>query len=72
MASPDQFGRYNRRRYVMLIVVIFIIVMSFFAGKWYGRQRRTYIQEPVPSGTTPPAKNGEDRAGVPPDSLPPQ
>lgn len=56
----------------MLIVVIFIIVMSFFAGKWYGRQRRTYIQEPVPSGTTPPAKNGEDRAGVPPDSLPPQ
>ena len=69
MAGPDQFGRYNRRRYVMLIVVIFVIVMSFFAGKWYGDRRRSKVPEPVSPAATSPAPNGEDRAGVPPDSL---
>ena len=53
----------------MLIVVIFVIVVSFFAGKWYGGKRNTYISEPVPPASSLPAQNGEDRAGVPPDSL---
>jgi hypothetical protein len=69
MAHPDQFGRYNRRRYVTLIVVIFVIVMSFFAGKWYGDRNRSKVPEPVSPAATAPAANGEDRAGVPPDSL---
>jgi hypothetical protein len=70
MANPDQFGRYNRRRYVVLIVVLFIIVISFFAGKWYGGRRGPGIPEPVPAAnSSQPAPNGEDRAGVPPDSL---
>lgn len=62
--AADQFGRYNRRRYVMLIVIIFVIVLSFFAGKWYNH--KTYINPETPAATQP----GSDRAGIPPDSLP--
>jgi hypothetical protein len=63
MADRDQFERYNRRRYVMLIVIIFVVVLSFFAGKWYSR--RSYISPENPGAVTP----GSDRKGVPPDSL---
>jgi hypothetical protein len=64
MANPDQFERYNRRRYVMLIVIVFVVVLSFFAGRWYNH--KTYISPENPGAIGP----GSDRKGIPPDSLP--
>jgi hypothetical protein len=47
----------------MLIVIIFVIVLSFFAGKWYNH--KTYMSPEAPAATQP----GSDRSGIPPDSL---
>jgi hypothetical protein len=65
MANPDQFGRYNRKRYIMLFVIVFVVVISFFAGKWYGHKTNL---SPDNSGAA--MQPGSDRVGIPPDSLP--
>jgi hypothetical protein len=50
----------------MLIVVIFVILASFLAGKYYNR--KTYINTTEsPAGASQP---GNDRQDIPPDSLP--
>ncbi|HEV2353840.1 MAG TPA: hypothetical protein VGR89_06335 [Puia sp.] len=53
---------FNRRRLAVVIVVIFIAVLSFFAGRLFGHVN--YI-EPTGTGQHP----NSDRAGIPPDSL---
>ena len=52
----------------MLIVVLFVVVLSFFAGKWYSRRNSVMIRETPAQGTSPQAPT-DDRAGIPPDSL---
>jgi hypothetical protein len=64
MQQPDNSRSFNKRRLVVLIVVVFLIVLSFFAGQHYGRHADILPQDP---GTTRP---GSDRQGIPPDSLP--
>ena len=49
----------------MLIVIVFVVVLSFLAGTRYGS--RTYLQ---PTNTPNTGQAGADRAGIPPDSLP--
>jgi hypothetical protein len=49
----------------MLIVIVFVIVVSFFAGKWYGH--KTYI---TPDNSGAAMQPGTERTGIPPDSLP--
>ena len=53
---------FNRRRLAVVIVVIFIAVISFFAGRRYGHVN--YL-EPTGSGQHP----NSDKTGIPPDSL---
>jgi hypothetical protein len=61
----DKVSQANRRRLTILIVVIFVAVLSFFAGRhsW----RRPYIQQDV-NNSQPADPSG--REGIPPDSLP--
>jgi hypothetical protein len=54
----------NKRRLTVIIVVIFIIVLSFFAGR-YSVHKPYMGSEDINSGMPPPS----DRAGIPPDSL---
>ncbi|HVU53664.1 MAG TPA: hypothetical protein VHD83_01355 [Puia sp.] len=54
----------NRRRVMIVIVVVFVAILSFFAGK-YSRGRIYTGTQDTNTGTT----GSEDRAGVPPDSL---
>ena len=58
-------NHYNKRRVMVLMVVVLVIVLSFFAGR-YSINTKTYIQ---PSNQTT-GQTGSDRAGIPPDSLP--
>jgi hypothetical protein len=78
MPNPDKYpgapgaprGRYNRRRVMVLIVVIFVVVLSFFAGRYFGN-KPSYIQPGNPAARQYP---GSDRVGIPPgppDSLSP-
>lgn len=63
--KPAPGTRYNRRRVVVFIVILFVAVISFFAGRFAGG--KTYIQPAnIPSSAQP----GSDRANIPPDSLP--
>jgi hypothetical protein len=74
MPNPDKhagapetpYGRFNRRRIMVLIVVVFVIVLSFFAGRHFGK-KPDYIQTGDPALRQYP---GSDRVGIPPDSLP--
>jgi hypothetical protein len=54
--------RSNRRRLGVLIVVVFVAILSFLAGRRF--QSRPYVQ----GGSDLPAVS-YDSAGVPPDSL---
>ena len=68
MQNPETTprGRFNRRRVMVLMVVVFVVVLSFFAGRFSGSDRKTYIQLENPAAAQHP---GSDRAGIPPDSL---
>jgi hypothetical protein len=55
----------NRRRVMIIIVVIFVVILSFFAGRYSRGKVYTGTQD-TNTGTT----SSEDRAGIPPDSLP--
>lgn len=63
--APVSREGYYRRRTLVILVVIAVAVLSFFAGKYYGG--RTYIQPVNPPASGQPAA---DHAGIPPDSLP--
>lgn len=73
MPNPDRSpgalhtprGRYNRRRVMVLIVVVFVVVLSFFAGRYFGN-KPAYIQPGNPAVQQYP---GSDKVGIPPDSL---
>ena len=69
--APDTaHGRYNRRRVMVLIVVVFVVVLSFFAGRHFGN-KPDYIQPGNPATRQYP---GSDKVGIPPgapDSLSP-
>jgi len=55
---------------MVLIVVVFVVVLSFFAGFYYGK-RPSYIQTGNPAVRQYP---GSDKVGIPPgppDSLAP-
>jgi hypothetical protein len=70
MQNPDNTprGRFNRRRVMVLMVVVFVVVLSFFAGRHFGN-KPAYIQTGNPGALQHP---GSDRAGIPPgppDSL---
>jgi hypothetical protein len=62
---PDKTSRNNQRRLTVLIVVIFIAVLSFFAGRHTGH--RPYTQQDVTNGQP---SDPSGREGIPPDSLP--
>jgi hypothetical protein len=78
MPNPDNHpgapvtprGRFNRRRVMVLVVVVFVVVLSFFAGRYFGN-KPNYIQPGDPAVKQYP---GSDRVGIPPsppDSLSP-
>jgi len=78
MQNPEKYaglpetprGRYNRRRLVVLMVIVFVVVLSFFAGRVTSRSKM-YIQTGNPTLLQHP---GSERTGIPPgppDSLSP-
>lgn len=55
--------RDNRRRLIVLAVLILFVIFSFIAIRYYN-SRKPYIQEDPMKGQT-----GSDKTGIPPDSL---
>jgi len=50
---------------MIIIVVVFVVILSFFAGRYSRGKVYTGTQD-TNTGTT----SSKDRAGIPPDSLP--